>query len=101
MPPAFVLSQDQTLHKLKLVYQINLIKALLIRLTSHNEIFKVYIALFNFQSAVNQLVIDGFLIYHNFLSLSSRVLYFFKFRFDKNRNDAKLNDTLLNGGGSR
>ena len=40
--------------------------------------FKVHIALFNFQSAVNHRAVDGLIIYHSFLSLSSRILYFFQ-----------------------
>ena len=75
MPPAFVLSQDQTLHKLKFVYQIIWSKHYLFdlrlimkfsRFTSHYSIFN---QLLSFKSAY-------FIIYHQFRFCQ---IYFWRF----------------------
>ena len=82
MPPAFVLSQDQTLRKIKLFYrkirfkafkilrlEINFVSCEFSRFTSHYSIF-------------NQLPVvstgDSFIIYHRFLFLQAQVWKFFK-----------------------
>ena len=82
MPPAFVLSQDQTLRK-TVNYFIRIIwLALMIffrdTLLSSQVNFKVHIALFNFQSAFSTVAFDGFLIYHSFSNLSSWIFKIFK-----------------------
>ena len=78
MPPAFVLSQDQTLHKHKFVYQKNLIKALLIRLTSHNEFsrFTSHYSIFNQLASVWGACC---LIYHQFWFCQINFEDFFNF----------------------
>ena len=67
MPPAFVLSQDQTLRKINFILSENLIQALKICVVvlttsvkpmSQNE-FQGYIALFNFQSATTFFVVSN------------------------------------------
>ena len=91
MPPAFVLSQDQTLRKIKLFYRKIRFKALkYLRLEINFVllwIFKVYIALFNFQSARSHLASDRNIIYHSFLFLQIVFGNFFDFfktgRFSK------------------
>ena len=88
MPPAFVLSQDQTLRKIKLFYRKIRFKALkYLRLEINFVllwIFKVYIALFNFQSARSHSASDRNIIYHGFLFLQIVFWNFFRFFF-KNR----------------
>ena len=82
MPPAFVLSQDQTLRK-TVNYFIRIIWLALNdffrdTLLSSQVNFKVHIALFNFQSAFQTVVFDGSLIYHSFSHLSSWIFKIFK-----------------------
>ena len=91
MPPAFVLSQDQTLRKIKLFYRKIRFKALkYLRLEINFVllwIFKVYIALFNFQSAHSPAASDIDLIYHGFSTLQAafeKFLNFFISAFFKN-----------------
>ena len=63
MPPAFVLSQDQTLRKKIFLSEIP-IQALIYEITLIVN-FKVYIALFNFQSARPRFRGNESLIYHH------------------------------------
>ena len=87
MPPAFVLSQDQTLRKIKLFYRKIRFKALKYFRLEINFvllwIFKVYIALFNFQSARSHLASDRNIIYHSFLVL--QIVFWIFFDFFSNR----------------
>ena len=82
MPPAFVLSQDQTLRKINYFIRKSDSKHLncVVLTTSVSRCLKLnsqgYIALFNFQSAVT-LSGDGHIRYHIFAALSSANLKYF------------------------